>query len=72
VEAQRFFGRELFVSDDYLEVIAVCIGDEQVQLNGTFRLLAVLAADKYKAVAVVPTRRLPVRFEKAALSIPAE
>jgi hypothetical protein len=69
VEAQRLFGRDVFVGNDHLEVIAVFVGDKQVQLDRAFVLLSVLVSDKYEAVAIIPTRGFPVRFEEAALSV---
>ena len=69
MEAQRLVGRKLLVSDDHLEVIAVLVGDEQIQLYRTLVLLAILAADKHKAVSSIPTRRFPVRFKEAPLCV---
>ena len=71
VEGQCLLGRELFVGDDHLEVIAVFVGDKQVQLDCALILLAVLGSDKYESVSVIPTRWFPVRFEKAPLSVQA-
>lgn len=40
-KASAFFGREPLVGDDHLEVVAVFVGDEQVQLDGALVLPAV-------------------------------
>ena len=69
VEGQCLSGREPFVGHDYLEVIAVFVGDKQVQLNCALILLAVLGSNKYESVSVIPTRWFPVCFEKAPLSV---
>ena len=62
VVGQYFFGRELLVGDNYLEVIAVLIGNEQVQLHGFLMLLAASLADTDETVATIPAFRLPLRF----------
>jgi len=68
VEAQRLLGRDWFVGDDHLEVVAIFVGDEQIQLDRALVLLPVLVSDKNEAVAILPARGFPVRFEEAALS----
>ena len=69
VKAQRLFRRDVFVGNDHLEVIAVFVGDEQVQLDRALVLLSVLVSHKHEAVSIIPARGLPVRFEEAALSV---
>jgi len=54
MEGQYLFGRELLVGNDHLEVIAICVGDKQIQLDGAFILLTVLTSDKYKTVSIAP------------------
>jgi hypothetical protein len=51
--------------------MAIFIGNEQIQLDRILVLFVVLAADEYKAVAIIPTCRFPVRLEEAALPIEA-
>ena len=69
IEIVRQHGRDWFVGNDHLEVIAVFVGDEQVQLDRALVLLSVLVSHKHEAVSIIPARGLPVRFEEAALSV---
>jgi hypothetical protein len=68
-EAQRFFGANRLVGHSHLEVVTVLIGNEQVQLDGILVLFAVLAADEYEMITIIPTCRFPVHLEEAALPI---
>jgi len=69
VESQRFPGGDSFVGDDRLEVVAIFIGGEKIQLHRALVLFSVPASDKYEAVSVIPARWLPVRFKEAAFPV---
>ena len=64
VEGQRLLGRDPFVGDEHLEVVAIFVGYEQVQLDRTFVLLAIFGSHEDKAVPVIPARGFPVCLEE--------
>jgi len=69
VESQCFLGGNRLVGHDDLEVIAIFIRAEQIQLDQAFVLFSVLSAYEDEAVARIPARGFPVRLEEAALPV---
>lgn len=72
VKAEDLLHRRLFVRDDHLELEAVLVRNEQVELDRFLRLLLDLPADKKKAKAGVPLFGLPLRIEirQFAIEVP--
>ena len=68
MEGQRLFRRSSLVGHDHFEVIPVFIGDEQIQLDRAFVLLAVFASDKYKVVVLAPKTRICIVLPLIAAS----
>lgn len=63
VKIQNLLHGRLLVRNDYLELIAVFMGNEQIELDGLLRLFLDLPTDKEKTKAAVPTLGFPRRVE---------
>src|SRR4030042_1795509 len=71
VKTHDFFHSRLLVRNYHLELIAVLMGNEQVELDRFLRLLFDLPADKEKPEAIVPTLGFPLCIEIRQLTIEA-
>lgn len=74
VKVQDLLHGGLLVRNDHLELIAVFVGNEQIELDGFFRLLLDLTPNKEKTKLGIPTLGLPRRVEirkLAAEKLPA-
>ena len=71
MEQHHVFGAHTLVGDDDLELIAVLMWYEQIELNRRFVLHVHPPADKQKTVALAPARGLPLALEEAQLGVDA-
>src|SRR5208283_2450678 len=69
MKAHHLFHRRLLVRDDYLELISVLMGNEEIELNRLFGLLFDLVPDKEKPEAGVPLLGFPLRIKIRKLPI---
>ena len=69
VKRQELARRQCGVGQDDLELIAVLVGSERVQLQRALALLGLTGADEDETPRLLPAFRLPVAFEEAHFAI---
>ena len=69
VKMQDFLHRGLLVGNDHFELIAVFMGNEEIELDGLLRLLPDYPSDKKETETTVPTLGFPGRVEIRKLTV---
>jgi hypothetical protein len=66
MEGEHLAGSEGLVGEDDLEVVAIGMGDEEIELHGVFVLLFDPSANEEETMANIPSLRFPLRLKVGA------